>query len=203
VGKLIDSGAWATDELAARWAEATPFSHVVIDDLVAADWRRALLEAVADEPAELIRDPIFETHSTFPGRFEAPVLADFAADMRDPELLARVGAITGKQVGAVDVRAFAYHPGQYLLPHTDLHGELDRLVAYAYYLDAPEPIEGGELDLFACAMDDGDITGTSVAATYPPQANRLILFDVGPHTLHQVREVTAGIRLSLTGWFYP
>jgi Rps23 Pro-64 3,4-dihydroxylase Tpa1-like proline 4-hydroxylase len=28
-----------------------------------------------------------------------------------------------------------------------------------------------------------------------------VLFAVGPHTLHQVREVTAGARFSVAGWF--
>jgi len=35
-----------------------------------------------------------------------------------------------------------------------------------------------------------------------PRANRLVLFEVGPAAVHQVRGVTAGARVSLSGWFY-
>ncbi len=34
-------------------------------------------------------------------------------------------------------------------------------------------------------------------------ANRLVVFDVSDVSLHQVREVLAGLRISLAGWFYP
>ena len=33
--------------------------------------------------------------------------------------------------------------------------------------------------------------------------NRLVVFDVGDGSLHQVHEVLAGLRISLAGWFYP
>jgi Rps23 Pro-64 3,4-dihydroxylase Tpa1-like proline 4-hydroxylase len=67
------------------------------------------------------------------------------------------------------------------------------LLAFAYYLPTPAPPEGGELELFR---------GFESARVIEPRPNRLVVFDVGDGTLHQVREVLAGLRLSLAGWFY-
>ena len=35
-----------------------------------------------------------------------------------------------------------------------------------------------------------------------PRPNRLVVFEVSELSLHQVREVMSGLRLSLAGWFY-
>jgi len=41
------------------------------------------------------------------------------------------------------------------------------------------------------------------ARVIEPRANRLVVFDVSDGSLHQVREVVSGLRISLAGWFYP
>ncbi len=114
----------------------------------------------------------------------------------------------GKPLTRADLRAYAYRPGDHLLPHTDHQQRLGRVIAYAYYLPSPEPPQGGELELFACrreqAEGDGDdVCDITSAKVIEPVANRLVLFEVGDRSLHQVREVTSGLRLSLAGWFYP
>jgi Rps23 Pro-64 3,4-dihydroxylase Tpa1-like proline 4-hydroxylase len=101
------------------------------------------------------------------------------------------------------MRAYAYRPGHYLLPHTDHRDGLTRQLAYAYYLPTPEPPRGGELELFACELRDGELVSTVSAAVIEPRPNRIAIFDVGDASLHQVREVVGGLRLSLAGWFYP
>jgi Rps23 Pro-64 3,4-dihydroxylase Tpa1-like proline 4-hydroxylase len=111
--------------------------------------------------------------------------------------------ITGKQIVRADMRAYAYRPGDYLLPHSDHQEGLTRALAYAYYLPTPEPPRGGELELFACDLDRGEIVATESAKLIEPRSNRLVVFDVSDVSLHQVREVVAGLRLSLAGWFYP
>jgi Rps23 Pro-64 3,4-dihydroxylase Tpa1-like proline 4-hydroxylase len=60
---------------------------------------------------------------------------------------------------------------------------------------------GGELELFACEMNGDDVVHARSAQLIEPRANRLVLFDVSTASLHQVREVLAGTRVSLTGWF--
>jgi Rps23 Pro-64 3,4-dihydroxylase Tpa1-like proline 4-hydroxylase len=105
-------------------------------------------------------------------------------------------------VRTVDMRAYAYRPGHYLLPHTDHQDGLARVLAYAYYLPSPEPPRGGELELFACELAGGEITSVSSGRVIEPRANRLVVFDVSDASLHRVHEVLAGLRLSLAGWFY-
>lgn len=62
---------------------------------------------------------------------------------------------------------------------------------------------GGELELFRCATEAGELVETVSARVIGPRANRLVVFEVGDLSLHQVREVTGGLRISLAGWFYP
>jgi Rps23 Pro-64 3,4-dihydroxylase Tpa1-like proline 4-hydroxylase len=52
-------------------------------------------------------------------------------------------------------------------------------------------------------MEGGEIALTVSARVIEPRSNRLVVFEVGDVSLHQVREVCAGLRISLAGWFYP
>ena len=74
--------------------------------------------------------------------------------------------------------------------------------AYAYYLPSPETPEGGELELFRCVFDEGKLIATESVRLIEPRPNRLVVFEVSDRSLHQVREVLAGLRPSLAGWFY-
>ena len=120
------------------------------------------------------------------------------------EIIAPLSRITAKSVRRADMRAYAYRAGHYLLPHSDHQQGVGRALAYAYYFPSPEPPEGGELELFRCTVDeDGEIVATESACLVEPRPNRLVVFDVSDVSLHQVREVLAGLRPSLSGWFYP
>jgi len=44
---------------------------------------------------------------------------------------------------------------------------------------------------------------TEPAGQIEPRPNRLVVFEVSEASLHQVREVIGGLRISLAGWFYP
>ena len=55
---------------------------------------------------------------------------------------------------------------------------------------------------FACGMDGSEIVSTESARLIEPRGNRLVVFDVSDVSLHQVREVLGGLRISLAGWFY-
>jgi Rps23 Pro-64 3,4-dihydroxylase Tpa1-like proline 4-hydroxylase len=188
--------------LAAAFRSAPPFPHVVIDELVEEAARRELMDAMEDEPASVIRDQIFEMTASAV-RVEDARLRRFHAALETPEVLSAVEALSGKRVRRADLRAFAYEPGHYLLPHTDHQEGVGRAVAYAYYLDTSPDLEGGELALFHVEVEDGEIVKTRTATVIAPRRNRIILFDVSDTSLHEVREVTRGSRLSLAGWFYP
>ena len=184
---------WDEDALARAWRAAQPFPHVVIDDFVASVDLVELLEA---EPVEQYQADIyiFDASAPEPASEELRGLRDAFARTLAP-LLSR---ITGKPVARADMRAFAYRPGHYLLPHADHQDGLERRLAFAYYLPTPEPPQGGELELFRCTPG-----ATESALVIEPRAHRLVVFDVSDVSLHQVREVLGGLRLSLAGWFYP
>jgi Rps23 Pro-64 3,4-dihydroxylase Tpa1-like proline 4-hydroxylase len=185
--------------LADEWRRAEPFPHVIVDDF--ATHTHALLSVLEEESVERYEGDIFRFEASAP----EPESAEFR-ELRDAfaaALAAPLSRITGKQVSRVDMRAFAYRPGHYLLPHTDHREGLARALAYAYYLPSPEPPRGGELELFSCRVEGAEIVATDSARLIEPRGNRLVVFDVGDLSLHQVREVLSGLRISLAGWFYP
>ncbi len=196
-------GAALADEagLARAWRSAAPFPHLVLDDVMPADALPALLELLEEEPVDRYEADLYAFEATAPEpRTEAlrALRTAFAEALAPP--LAR---ITGKPVRTVDLRAYAYRVGHYLLPHADHQEGLARQLAFAYYLPSPEPPIGGELELYACEVEDGALARIRPAQLIEPRANRLVVFDVSDISLHQVREVTAGLRISLAGWFYP
>jgi hypothetical protein len=184
------------DELARRWRAAEPFAHLVFDDVVAAEALPALVAAIDEEPVDPYEGDLFafEASAPEPRTDELRAVRDAFAAAAAP-VLAR---ITGKAVSRIDLRAFAYREGHYLLPHTDHRDGLGRALAYVYYLPSPEPPVGGELELFR-ATDDA----IESARLVEPRGNRLVVFDVSAASLHQVREVLGGLRMSFAGWFYP
>lgn len=197
----IDVARWNVADLAATFRDARPFPYVVIDNLVDALWMEQLVRAYADEPATHIHDEIFEMMASG-ASFEEPVLGAFREAFSAPPVLAAISSITGTTITRVSMRAQAFFAGHYLLPHTDHQRDVGRAVAYAFYLDTPETVTGGELELFDGVFADGEFVSTTPAVRIAAIPNRLVLFDVGDRSLHQVREVIGGVRLSLSGWFY-
>jgi len=189
------------DELARTWRAARPFPHLVLDDFVPDDALPELLAILEDEPVERYEGDIFvfDASATVPVTPKLRALQDSFATILGPPL----SRITGRQVRRVDMRAYAYRVGHYLLPHSDHQQDLGRAIAYAYYLPSPDPPDGGELEMFACRSEHGELVSTEAARLIVPEPNRLVVFEVSERSLHQVREVLAGLRISLAGWFYP
>ncbi len=186
--------------LADAWRAARPFSHLVIDDFVPAEALSDLLAILDEEPVQRYESDLFAFEATAPEPTtpELRLLRDQFAATLAPALT----RITGKAVTRVDMRAYAYRPGHYLLPHSDHQHGLQRVLAYAYYLPSPEPPVGGELELFRCRVEGAAIVATDSELVIEPRANRLVVFDVSDVSLHQVREVVGGLRISLAGWFH-
>lgn len=196
---MIPVASWKLDELAQQWAAARPFPYVVIDDVVDAATLATLLQAVAQEPHWPNRGEIYDFMASGETVVH-PTLLALQAELGAAEMLAAIRTISGRPVARADLRSYVYVPGSYLLPHADSRASIGRLVAFAYYLHT-EGCEGGELELFACEMADDQVVSARSAVVLAPRANRLVLFDVTNASLHQVREVLAGNRVSLTGWF--
>jgi hypothetical protein len=186
--------------LSGRWERARPFAHVIVDDWLGPAAREALMGALADEPANRIVSEIYEVMAT--GEPTTATLRDFTAHLGSPAMLEAVSAIVGGSIGRVTLRGYAYGPGHFLLPHHDRDRDATRTVAFAIYVAATDDLLGGELELFDCERQQDRIVATTSASLIEPRPGRLVLFDVSDDSLHQVREVTAGLRTSLAGWFY-
>jgi Rps23 Pro-64 3,4-dihydroxylase Tpa1-like proline 4-hydroxylase len=197
----IDFTRWDPAALAASWRAARPFPYVVIDDLVPEPRLQQLRAAVSREPHGPNVTDLYEMMASA-STVSSPVLKEFQAALGAPDALAAISAICGKTLGRVEMRSYVYLAGSYLLPHSDCREEIGRLVAFAYYLLPRESSVGGELELFSVETEDGEIVRTAPAGTIEPRGNRVVLFEVSPTSLHQVREVTEGGRCSLSGWFY-
>ena len=192
---------WNLSSLRAQWAQAKPFPYVLFDDLLSEANQAELLAAFEDEPCELLRDEIF----TFMASAKSPVtppLRAFRSALEDRAVLDAICAVTQKNTQRVELRGYAYQPGHYLLPHSDHQQELGRKLAFAYYVKTPSPVVGGELELFSCKYQEQEIIETRSVTILQPSPNRMVLFQVGDESLHQVREVLEGTRLSISGWFF-
>jgi Rps23 Pro-64 3,4-dihydroxylase Tpa1-like proline 4-hydroxylase len=194
--------AWQNeDELATRWRAAAPFPFLVFDEFLAPEALPELFAILDEEPVERYEADIFafDASASEPATEAFRRLRDaFAATLAPP-----LSRATGKRLGRADMRAYAYRVGNYLLPHSDHQEGVERALAYAYYLPSPEPPEGGELELFRCRSENGELVSIETARLIEPRANRLVVFDVSDVSLHQVCEVLRGLRISLSGWFYP
>jgi Rps23 Pro-64 3,4-dihydroxylase Tpa1-like proline 4-hydroxylase len=173
---------------------------VIIDELVPLERVDALRQAVTAEPHGVSRSDVYEVMASA-DVVTQPCLRELHAALGAEPTLAAVRTITGKPVTKVELRSYLYLSGSYVLPHTDSGGNTGRLVAFALFLHPHGPFHGGEVELFDCDREDGDIVATRPAGRIDPRDNRLLLYDVSPFALHQVREVTAGGRCSLAGWF--
>jgi len=194
--------AWSDEDgLARAWRAAQPFPHLVFDDFVAAGALPALLAILDEEPVDRYEGDLFAFEASAP----EPTTAELRGlrDAFGSALAPPLSRITAKHVRRADLRAYAYRAGHYLLPHSDHQDGLGRALAFAYYLPSPEPPEGGELELFRCRSEHGELVSTEAALRIEPRPNRLVVFDVSDLSLHQVREVLGGLRISLAGWFYP
>jgi hypothetical protein len=184
---------WPADlkGLARKFEKARPFKHVVLDDVLSADEHARVLAAFDDEPHVLVENEIYlHLRSSDPPM--TPALWTFHRDLQTS--CGPVSQICGRPLTRADGSAYVYLPGHYLLPHSDSRLSEGRALAYAYYAGAPK--KGGELEFF-------ERTARRVAKKIAPRPNRLVLFEVHDLALHQVREVLAGARTSIAGWFYP
>ena len=194
---------WKLGLLAHRYARAQPFRHVVMDDVLDDQACAAITEALGDEDSRRLVSEIYEVMATGEP-LQVAVLAALAASLESRPVLRAVGAITdNSELSRATMRGYAFGPGHYLLPHADSDEDARRVIAYALYVQCSTDLEGGELELYAVRRDErGNTVETEPAGRIVPRAGRLVLFEVSDDSLHAVREVVRGLRVSLSGWFY-
>jgi hypothetical protein len=200
VQPFVDPSRWSAAELAERWRAGQPFPHVILDDFLAPPRVQELRENIAREAHVPDTSDVHEVMGSL-GPLKQPGLRAIHAELASPPVRDWVGAVTGKAIGDAEMRSYVYLAGSYLLPHTDWRPGMRRIVSYAYYLMGQESCRGGELDLFRCRLEGDELRDAEVGLTIETRVNRMVLFDVSAVSLHQVREVTRGARISLAGWF--
>lgn len=191
---------WDLKELASSWRSAQPFAHVIVDDVFDTATLSRMQQAASAEPHWQSRAEIYDFMASSETVVH-PTLQALEAELGSERVLAAVRAISGRVTSRASLQSFVYQPGSYLLPHADSRAGVDRVVAYVMYLWIDSCV-GGELELFACEMNGDEVFAARSAHVITPRANRLVMFDVSNASLHQVREVLAGTRVSLTGWFF-
>jgi hypothetical protein len=181
-----------TAELAARFAAASPFPHVVLDDLIAGD-----PEAIAASfPTESwdgwttqFRDRYQAEKRTCEDLDAIPApLRAIIAELQSPGFLEVVEAITGIEAIIPDpyLSGGGLHlsgPGGVLEPHTDFHVyprlNLFRQVNILVYLNPTWEEEwGGCLELFA------DAAAETSAERVIPAFGRCVLFRTDDQSVH-------------------
>jgi Rps23 Pro-64 3,4-dihydroxylase Tpa1-like proline 4-hydroxylase len=185
--------------------ETAPFAHLILDGALEPDELHNLQNAFSEEPRARLDGELY-SHERGRSPPVHPALRAFCTNLAEQRgaLSALFGLnLASEGMRSVDGAAYLYKPSDYLLPHSD-KGD-SRALAYVLYLSS---CRGGELLLFDCVTSKSPITGKSeIVRTRPakrivPKPNRLVLFAVSEIALHQIREVTAGARASIAGWFY-
>jgi Rps23 Pro-64 3,4-dihydroxylase Tpa1-like proline 4-hydroxylase len=197
---MIDWDSRDLRALARSFRRARPFPHVILDGLLSPLDHARVMDDFRWEPHRLLEDEIYrQMRAGDPP--QRPVVRAFRDHLVSMLGCSKVAQICGQPLSRGDGAGYVYLEGHYLLPHADWRPGEGRALAYAYYISPPEA--GGELELFDCTLERGEIVRTRPARRIAPRANRLVLFEVSQRALHQVREVTRGARMSIAGWYYP
>ncbi|KAL3269497.1 hypothetical protein HHI36_008563 [Cryptolaemus montrouzieri] len=111
-------------------------------------------------------------------------------------------ALTGYDLVKISATCSLYTNTDYLLVHDDQRE--DRMVAFVYYLTAPEGWDfekGGTLDLLS--KDEKGHPSKAVRSILPKN-NQFIFFPVTSDSYHQIDEVMSieDSRLTINGWFH-
>jgi len=179
---------------------ARPFSHIVMDNFLDAEFFEKLREIVIDLEFEKKFSDLFSFSQTkdFVG-IEEKSITKFYEFISSKEFLGFVEDITGLgSFSVVDMAATIYSQGNYLLPHDDTVE--NRKLAYMLYFEDFDEDEGGELALY----DSLHGSPKNIEKTIFPKRNRLVIFEVGNSeavSFHEVKEVVASKRrLTVGGW---
>ncbi len=187
------------ESLQKTFAEATPFKHVAILNVINADEQQDLLAALGTEEFTRRVTDLYSFWQTDDFKTTTnKVLKEFRDHMRN-EVVKDVARITGLKLipEVIDMHAAIYRDTDHLLCHDDqLEG---RKVAYMVYLSNLASGEGGALELYE--SHEGE--PTKIAKRIVPTAGTLLIFEVSPMSFHAVSElVVAKDRIAIAGWFH-
>ena len=178
----------------------SPFPHVIIKNFLDEQTLDLVTYALAGLEYEFDDSDLFNYLSFGLTDVDHPVINILRDDLGDDNWRDKVAKKFGvKQLSKIDMSAYVYGLGSFLLPHDDqVEG---RIIAYSLHLTDVEISEdmGGALHLY-----EADNAGKSkLVKSIIPEYNSLIMFEVSDKSWHQVGEVLEDIqRLTVTGWYH-
>ncbi|MGE3726055.1 MAG: 2OG-Fe(II) oxygenase [Candidatus Sericytochromatia bacterium] len=161
-----------------------------------------LMQTCPSEAAEVLREPVpgQKMRSTrdviVPPKTQSHLASQLLAKL--PELNLHFGCKAEK----IQLLQFLrYLPGDYFLPHQDWYANdkpeiAPRQISFVLFLNTPPAYAGGELVFYL----PHKALGKSIGMAIQPETGLLISFP--PQTVHEVRKVLSGERLTLAGWFH-
>ena len=180
--------------------ESIPFPHTIVKNFLDSSTLDLVIDALAGLEYDFKEADLFSYWSSIDlTDIDHPAINILRDDLGDNAWRKEVSrAFNVGQLKNIDMAAYVYGLGDFLLPHDDqVEG---RVIAYSLHL-TPEISEemGGSLDLF-----EADNKGKSkMVDSIIPEYNSLIMFEVSKNSWHQVREILTDIqRLTVTGWYH-
>ena len=177
-----------------------PFPHVIVKDFLDSATLDLAIDALAGLEYDFKESDLFSYWASIDlTDINHPAINILRNDIGDDTWRKEVAkSFKVKQFSSIDLAAYVYGQGDFLLPHDDqVEG---RIIAYSLHL-TPEITEetGGALNIFKANKEGKSKLVDSIL----PEYNSLIMFEVSDHSWHQVSEVISDIqRLTLTGWYY-
>ena len=177
-----------------------PFPHVAVKDFLDSATLDLAIDALAGLEYDFKESDLFSYWASIDlTAINHPAINILRNDLGDANWRKKVAkSFRIKQLSSIDMAAYVYGLGDFLLPHDDqVEG---RIIAYSLHL-TPEITEetGGALNIFKANKEGKSKLVDSIL----PEYNSLIMFEVSDHSWHQVSEITSDIqRLTLTGWYY-
>ncbi len=182
-----------------RFGKAKPFPHVIIENFLAGNEHKKLLQELKKEKFFRKDTDLFSFSQTGNLFYSKLPLVIRAVKMFSSKEFAKLaGDVSGIKVtaGAVDVSGSLYEKADYLLCHDDrLEG---RKIAFILYLSESFTASDGGALVFLTAK--GKHPDKKVIA-YPPLENSLMMFTVSEKSWHEVEEMLSDKkRYTIGGW---
>ena len=177
-----------------------PYPNVIVRDFLDESTLDLVIDALAGLEYDFKESDLFSYWASIElTEIDHPAINILRDDLGDEIWRKKVAeAFSSKPLSSIDMAAYVYGLGDFLLPHDDQVEE--RIIAYSLHL-TPEINEemGGSLQIF-----DIDENNTSkLVDSIIPEYNSLIMFEVSKHSWHQVGEILQDIqRLTVTGWYH-
>lgn len=162
----------------------------------------ALMQISPSEPAQVLREPVPGQKMRSTRDVLVPAHTQSQLQNRLLSLLPELNAHFGCQSEKIQLMQFLrYLPGDYFLPHQDWYADdkpeiAPRQISFVLFLNTPPAYSGGELVFYL----PHKALGKSIGMAIQPETGLLICFH--PQTVHEVRKVLSGERLTLAGWFH-